>query len=379
MLKVVVSGVNLVEGGILSILHDTLKSFSNLKKTYDLEITVLVHDKKLVSDHLNEAGFSFVQFPEIKSSWFKRINFEYFESKNISNQIKPDMWLSLHDMTPNVTCNYQLVYCHNASPFYKFDIKKFFYDRTFSLFCIFYRYLYQINIKKNKYVIVQQNWIRNAFEKMYGVNTIVAYPVHSNKSINIENENLDYLNIDFEKTTFFYPSFPRVFKNFEILCMAAQKLETTTANFEVIVTMNGVENIYAKKVFDQFKHVKSIKFIGIQKRNIIEQLYEKVDCMVFPSKLESWGLPISEFKNYDKPILLADLPYAHENIGSYSKAKFFNNADAGQLASYMEMIIKNKLTFDKNTVINPQFPFFDDWDNLLIFLLEEAKAKKNTI
>ena len=379
MIKVVVSGVNLVEGGILSVLHDALKSFSNLKSVYHLEVTVLVHDRNLVRNFLDEPGFVFIQFPEIKSSWRKRIKFEYFESRKISDELKPDLWLSLHDMTPDVNCNFQAVYCHNASPFYKLDVKRFFYDTTFSLFCIFYKYLYRINIKKNKYVIVQQNWLRNAFEKMYDVNTIVAYPVQSAGYLSAGNENLDGLGIDFNKTTFFYPSFPRIFKNFELVCQAAQKLEAAENDFEVIITLNGTENTYAEKIFERFKGIKTIKFIGIQNRNVIQQLYEKVDCMVFPSKLETWGLPISEFKAFNKPILLADLPYAHENISDYPKAKFFNPEDAGQLADQMRMLMHDQLVFDKNEVIIPRVPFFNDWDALLSFLLEQANACKNSI
>ena len=214
---------------------------------------------------------------------------------------------------------------------------------------------------------------------MYGVNTIVAYPVQSAPNIQANHEPLDYLGIDFKKTSFFYPSFPRVFKNFELLCEAAQKLEATRDDFEVIVTLDGTENTYAQNILNRFKHVKSIKFIGIQKRSIIQQLYEKVDVMAFPSKLETWGLPISEFKVVDKPILLADLPYAHENIGGYNKAKFFDPEDAVQLAGCMDMMIQNKLTFDKNEVVTPRFPFFKDWDNLLIFLLEQAAANKTSI
>ena len=365
----------MVEGGILSVLQDCLISISKLQKEFDLDITVLLHDKHLLGDIKDIAGFHFIEYPQVKTSWAKRIRFEYIESEKISNEINPHLWLSLHDITPNVNCKFQVVYCHNASPFYKLEKKYFLYDITFTLFNRFYKYLYRINIKKNAYVIIQQNWLRNAFERMYGVNTIVAHPIQKFKKIKTGTVDVSSLNINFKNPTFFYPSIPRVFKNFEIICEAAQILENTNKQFEIILTLDGSENRYANEIFEKYKHLKSLKFIGLQKRNVVESLYSKIDCLIFPSKLESWGLPISEFKEFDKPILVSDLPYAHENIGNYDKVVFFDPLNANQLANYILLFIENQFAFDTPQKIIPSFPFFENWDNLLIFLLNQAKSK----
>jgi glycosyltransferase involved in cell wall biosynthesis len=377
MLKVVVSGVNLVEGGILSILQDSLKAFSKLQKEYNLDITVLLHNKNLIGDLRYENGFHFIEYPQIKSSWLRRLYFEFIYSKKLSNQLKPDIWFSLHDITPTVNCHFQVVYCHNPSPFYELKKKYFFTDITFTMFNLFYKYLYKINIRKNAYVIIQQDWLRTAFKKMYGVNTIVAHPLQTHKTIETNVQNVDHLNIDFTKTTFFFPSIPRVFKNFELICEATQKLETEIGNFEVILTLDGNENNYAEAIYKKYKHVKSLKFIGVQKRDIIQKLYSKIDCLLFPSKLETWGLPISEFKLFDKPILLSDLPYAHENIGTFKKAKFFDPNDVSELSIYMRMFIEKRLIFDNQNYASPDFPFFKSWDDLLIFLIQQSKATKS--
>jgi glycosyltransferase involved in cell wall biosynthesis len=373
MPKIVISGVNLVEGGILTILQDCMAAFKKIASTNDLELIVLVHSKSLVKDYLNQDNITILEYPKIKSSWTRRLYFEFIYSKKLSNKIKPDIWFSLHDITPNVNCKFQVVYCHNPSPFYTLEKKYYFLDTTFLLFNMFYKYLYNVNIKKNTYIIIQQNWLRDAFKKMYGVNTIVAYPIQQNPNINTEAINLNYLNINFNYPTFFYPSIPRVFKNFEVIGEAAQILESQNKHFEIILTLNGLENKYSKEIFEKYKHVKNLKFIGIQKRNVIEALYNKVDCLIFPSKLETWGLPLSEFKLFDKPIIVADLPYAHENIGTYDKVAFFNQSDATKLAGLIINFIENKLIFDKPKPVTPAFPFFDNWENLLNFLIIEAK------
>jgi glycosyltransferase involved in cell wall biosynthesis len=378
-MKIVISGVNLVEGGLLSIIQDCIVSLEKNRKLYNLEIIVLVHDKNLIKDICNQDNLKIFEYPKIKSSWFRRLYFEFVYCRKLSNQLKPDIWFSLHDITPSVNCDFQVVYCHNASQFYTPKKEYFFYDITFSLFNLFYKYLYQINIKKNAWVIVQQNWLRDEFKKMYNINTIVAYPLQSAKLIKLKSRNIDYIDIDYKKTTFFFPSIPRVFKNFEIVCEAVQILEQKIENFEVILTLNGNENKYANMIFKKYRHIKSLKFIGVQERGIIQVLYSKVDCLIFPSKLESWGLPISEFKLFDKPILVSDLPYAHENIGSFDKAKFFNPENAEELALYMMLFIERKLIYDIPKPIIPNFPFFENWDDLLAFLILQSQIKKTSI
>ncbi|RYZ96245.1 MAG: glycosyltransferase family 1 protein, partial [Sphingobacteriaceae bacterium] len=150
MFKIVVSGVNLTDSGKLSVLQDCLSTLKQIKTQKKLDVTVLVHRTQLVKDYQDD--FTIIEYPEVKSSWFKRINFEYFHSKTLSLQIKPHLWINLHDVSANVICPYKVVYCHNPSPFYKIDYQNFFIDITFSMFCLFYKYLYGINIKSNSFV-----------------------------------------------------------------------------------------------------------------------------------------------------------------------------------------------------------------------------------
>ncbi|TSJ36399.1 glycosyltransferase family 4 protein [Mucilaginibacter corticis] len=374
MLTIVVSGVNMVEGGILSILRDVMKSLSHLKNEVELSVIVLVHDEKLIAGVAD--GFTILPFKDIKSSWMKRLRFEYVTSKKIAAFYRPDIWISLHDMTPNVACDYQVVYCHNPSPFYQLSFKEIFYDSTFTLFTIFYKYLYRINIRKNAFVIVQQNWIRRAFKSMYGVDCIVAYPKFAK---NLSSHSGDHAALPFHPKPghilFFYPSFPRVFKNMECVCEAAEILSHNFNNFSLLLTMNGSENKYAAKIHQAYKHISQIEFLGIQPREMIEKYYRIADCLIFPSKLETWGLPVSEFIPYEKPILIADEPYAHETVGNYSKVKFFDVNDPGALAEEMARLMDGQFVPDHNFDRQPAEPFYDNWDDLLRFLIDNRRTE----
>lgn len=65
-----------------------------------------------------------------------------------------------------------------------------------------------------------------------------------------------------------------------------------------------------------------IDFIGFVDKKTLFEYYELSSCMIFPSKIETWGLPISEFSEFNKPMLLADLPYAHDTAAGSSKVAF---------------------------------------------------------
>ena len=91
-----------------------------------------------------------------------------------------------------------------------------------------------------------------------------------------------------------------------------------------------------------------IDWVGFLSRLLLDESYKKSNCLVFSSKLETWGLPISEFKCYSKPILLSNLPFAHETVDNYSFCKFFNPDNAHQLSYFMgELITGNELEFDR--------------------------------
>jgi glycosyltransferase involved in cell wall biosynthesis len=362
--RVVVSGVNLKEGGILSVLQDVLAGLHRLGS--NVSVTALVYSKESVREF--EGEFKIIEYPKIKSSWFRRLYFEYVQCYFISKRLRPQIWLSLHDMTPNVVCKNQFVYCHNPSPFYKLRPHELLYDITFTMFCFFYKYLYRINIKSNRYVIVQQSWIRDEFKKMFGVESIVAYPAFRH-----EKQSVHPAEAGQRVFTFFYPSFPRIFKNFEVLLQAVTLLERKRSDFRVVLTITGYENRYVKKVLNDYGHSKRLELVGKISRKEVFDRYAQTDCLIFPSRLETWGLPLSEFKSYERPILAADLGYAREAAGDYERISYFDPEDAVQLAGFMSQAIDSTLRYDTRTVGKPAQPFFDNWDDLLKFLLSFAK------
>jgi len=366
--RIVISAINVTEAGPLSILKECLNYLSaELAKAY--EIVALVHDKALF-DYKN---IRFYSFPVAKRSWLIRLFYEYIYFYKFSGKIKPHLWFSLHDMTPNVKSGIQAVYCQNLTPFYSLSLKDVYLGGyKFTLFNLLYRYLYVINIKKNDFVVVQQESVRNKFRQFAkGCRILVAYPnmtLQPSGNLTSENGNI-----------FFYPAFPRVFKNFEVICNATKiLLKQGIDNFEVVFTLDGHENRYSKYIYNSVKSIKNIKFVGILPREKVFEFYNKANCVIFPSKLETWGIPIDEAKLFSKPILLADLEYVRETVGEYEKVKFFNPDDPLELADAMKGMINRTIVFDKTQAPVVPDHFARNWRELFdILLSEKNKISKN--
>ena len=221
---------------------------------------------------------------------------------------------------------------------------------------------------KNNYVIVQQDWIRKEFMKAFVIeNVIVAHP-----EVNLEDLKLD-TDMEVEKNSFIYPSFPRVFKNFEIICKAAEILESKNIkNFKAYLTIDGSENIYSKEITEKYNKLECVKFIGLQSRENLMKYYNKTETVIFPSKIETWGLPITEAKEFKKKLILADLPYAHETLGNYQNVFFFNLDSAEELATKMESVITEKnINFDGNICKNIEQPYCNNWKELFEIVLKK--------
>jgi len=365
---IVLSGINLIEGGPLTVYEECLRC---IEKYFleNYEIVALVHNRELFSEF--DSRIKFIEFMDSKKSYLKRFYYEYFYFKRLSKKLKPYLWFSLHDMTPNVVADKRAVYCHNSIIFYDMKIKDMINEFKMFMFSRFYKYIYKINIKKNNFVVVQQDWIRKRFKKIFKIkNVVVAHP-----NVVIDDSNNNYKNTKIVKNSFLYPSFPRIFKNFEVICKAVEILENKNIeNFKVYLTIDGNENIYSKEIVEKYGRLKCIEFIGLQTRENLMKYYSKIETVIFPSKLETWGLPISEAKAFGKNIILADLEYAHETLGTYEKVMFFGPDNAEKLAEKIEMLINDdenmkNIEFDGNIEKNIEKPFCKNWKELFDILL----------
>lgn len=370
MKTIVVSAVNIRKGGTLTILRDCLEYLSKVTKKY--RIVALVHKRELC----NYEGIEYIEMPDTIRGWSRRLWCEYVAMRRISKQLAPVyLWLSLHDTTPRVIAEHRAVYCQTSFPFLKIKFNDWRFDYKIGLFGLFTRLAYRINIKKNDYLIVQAEWLREGFAKMFRLpkTKFIVAPPRQNIGNNPNNNTKES-----DVYTFLYAATPDCHKNFEVACQAAQMLEYKLGKkrFNLILTINGTENKYAQWLYKQWGTVDSITFHGFMDKETLNRHYATADCLIFPSRIESWGLPITEFAQYGKPMLLADLPYAHETAAGNTQVAFFNPEKAKQLQMMMDLLVNGDSSYlTKVPKEEIREPIAEDWASLFYILTQQTNKK----
>jgi len=370
---IVVSAVNLNVGGTLTILRDCLRYLSSLAAAGEYRVVALVHKRALVD--YSHIEYIETQWP--KRNWVNRLWYEYVSMKSISKQLGPVyLWLSLHDTTPNVTAERRAVYCHNPYPFYKWNWQEWFLSPKIVLFALFSKYIYRKNIHQNDFIIVQQGWLKDAFKQLFGLaasRIIVALPEapkwRPSVGVRTAADEIDYV--------FVYAASPNSHKNFECICKAAAILKAAdVTNFKVYLTISGDENRYAAWLYKHWGSDTALAFIGFQDRQHLFVYYDAADCLIFPSRVETWGLPISEFAVLKKPMLLADLPYARETAAGSEQVAFFNPAAPDDLARSMARLIQGDDAFLETVPhVQVEAPATRTWSELFETLLDKREDR----
>lgn len=366
----VVSAVGLTEGGTLTVLIDSLDAAAATLGD-EWRITALVHDRRLIANPRVQT----IAFPRAKRRWANRIWLEWVGLRGLSRELKADLWLSLHDMTPLVEAKRQAVYFHNPSPFYRPSLTEARFDPVFFAFNKLYMRLYAKFVHRNDAIIVQQSWLRDAFRRRLGhPNIVVAHPTgqamkggaaRRTGAVTLRRPTPD------RPLRLLYPALPRVFKNVEVLCEAWKLLPPELARLvDLRLTFDGEEGRWARELADRYGGLTGVNLLGRRDRAQMTAEYEGCDLVLFPSRLETWGLPISEAKSFGKPLLVADLPYAHETVGTYDAVSFAVPDDVGAWADQFRSMATGRWTPQGQVAAPPAPPFFSDWPSLWRYLVE---------
>lgn len=135
---------------------------------------------------------------------------------------------------------------------------------------------------------------------------------------------------------FFYPAKKDVYKNHECILNAVEILrEKGLEKFEVLLTTEGVDT-------DNLKHIGAIPH-----QLVLEYLQR--GTLLFPSYIETVGLPMLEARSVNGLVLASDCPFSHEVLEGYNNAYFFDPFNAEELAGLMERIIRGKIIKEESS------------------------------
>ena len=156
---------------------------------------------------------------------------------------------------------------------------------------------------------------------------------------NPENKNIKGItisNLIGSQLTFFYPSAFYPYKNHKNLIYAFKEISEIFGNkIKLILTLSKEDLPSSMKSFD------FLFFTG--KLNImdIHAIYQRVDYLIFPSLLESLGLPLIEAKLYDLPIICSRRDYVFDVS---EPLLTFNPENIEEIKKSLKEAVQNKLT-----------------------------------
>lgn len=300
---------------------------------------IFILSKPLLSTKEN---VTILRFPWTKNSVVHRVYFDIFVLQKIISDNSIDKIISLQNIAVPITKVKQEIYLHNAIPFsyirfklYK-DPKLWFYQKI-------YKKLIVASIKKSNKVIVQTNWFKNE---------IIPYIGNDFNKINVIRPKTEYISrermlkeknkiIDNKKLIFFYPASGYVFKNHEIILKALNLIDKNLLrNCEVVFTLKSNENNYSKKLYRySIQNNLPVKYIGLINKEMVYQYYKK-SVLIFPSLIETFGLPLIEAGRMKSKIIASNLPYAHEILMDYPSKVLFNPNNELELKIAIEKEIK---------------------------------------
>ncbi|MFJ7847255.1 glycosyltransferase [Peribacillus sp. NPDC097206] len=354
-MRIVINDIAASAGGALSILKNFYDSLLKTDLSKGNEWIFLLSD-----NYIEETdNIKVIVLDNIKKNWINRLKFDFYEGKKIISQLNPDVVFSLQNTIIYGLKVPQILYMHQSIPFQTTKNFSFFKseERILAVYQKLIGFLIKDSVKKADTVIVQTKWIKEAVINITNINPEKIQNIFP--SLN----NMDQYNKNsiFCKNNFFYPANYSVYKNHKCIFDACSILKDSgVSKYNIELTINqkiSEENISC---------LGQISFEEVSKRY-------STSTLIFPSYIETVGLPLIEASYMGSIILVADCPYSREALAEYENAYFFNPFNPKELAELMEKVLTGEIK--KKKILKKKMFVTDTWEEIIITLLNQRTTK----
>jgi len=128
-------------------------------------------------------------------------------------------------------------------------------------------------------------------------------------------------------------------KNLEVLVEAFRQVKKEDAKSKLILV--GANDFFYRRLSQDVKnheYAQDILFFGKATEDELAALYRNATALIFPSRMEGFGLPALEALSFGCPVICSDIPVFHELLGS--SVLYFPPQDAKALAAHMRGPLK---------------------------------------
>ncbi len=327
---IVVNAVASIHSGALTI----LKNF--ILKAIDTEFYFLIFTG-IPIDIPKESNIRII----VKSNR-NRFNRLYWDNFELNKELKslnlvPDLVFSLQNtdfkvdqLVPHV------VFFHNPFMLYHKNWNIFNKnERLFWFYKVVYKFIVKNSLNRKTVLIVQSQWAKKALiEKGFLKFSIKVFK----ESRITELKKMANLNSG-PIINLFYPATPLLYKNHKFLFDLLNYIkEYDTALFSRIklnLTISKLDLLNLKLLKSYQNIEEAVVLNGYIDHSKVEKLYRESDFLVFPSLIETLGLPLIEASEFGINILSINLEYAKEVLSDYKNVVFL---DCNDLPKWVENI-----------------------------------------
>ena len=363
--RIVVLDTAASKTGALSVLKDFFARICRLSKdkTDNNEWFFIIGIRGLIEEPEDDPRIHVIVREDVKRSRFKRLLFDHFTGKAYLKKFKADVIFSLQNTLPKGAEKLAetVIYLHQPLGFQK--IKRFSFFKKWERELAVYQYLIapeiDASLKRADRIIVQTGWMKDAVIEKDGIRPDIVDIIppelpelddlckhnafassESSESTKADRElckqEQQTSSGELCKQTFIFPAGAILYKNHQCIVDALKILSGKGIRDIRVIFTEKCEDLPWVTVPGECKDL--IEWRGMTDRRELIDLYRN-SVLLFPSYIETYGLPLAEARALNARILAADTPFAREILSGYDKAEFFPPFDPEKLAGLMKTCI----------------------------------------
>lgn len=322
---IIVNATALDQSGALSILRQFVENIPEDNRKW------LIFVSPIISLTTKNSNVRFIPIEGVKSL-HNRFLWDAFGLRKWlnKNHIEPVAAISLQNTGFKVGKKvHTYIYYHQPIPFYPFKWNPFKrQEQIFWFYKIIYPFFVDLFLDKGTTVFVQLDYIKRGFARKFKhPNDLIKVYL---PTISIPQNTVERRSHRLDILQLLYPATPYFYKNHRVIQSALEHID---------LDVNVMFTIDKKQVKFEDSRIKSI---GTQSFEQIWDLYHSCDALIFPSYMETFGLPLLEAAMTGMPIIAADLPYAKEVLYGYEGVKYVKYDDSRAWAEAIEQLEKGK-------------------------------------